>query len=287
MIFSLLYIFLPLYRIVSGTTVIRINTQQGTILSPNFPDPSPSRQRFLYYIIQVPGALRFNFSINFFCTEENKDFLFYGNGTNPSLQAFPATLGVEFLNGCFNETMTDELPMELILEGDSAWFRFDTDRNIPSPGFNITYTIVGNPPIITCPEPVFIESLENDIGNNAVWPNPTCTGIDRPDPSTLQIECTPELGVFFLGLGPNTATCTCTDNLGASDSCDFEVTITPFPVNAQPVINCPDDVTVASLPGDVGNTASWSPPICTDVDQTPGSLQVSSVRNPVISFRWD
>lgn len=64
----------------------------------------------------------------------DKDFLYYGSGTEPSLQFFPQD---GFLNGCFNDTV----PSNIVIPGDSAWLRYDTDQNIQSDGWALTYSI--------------------------------------------------------------------------------------------------------------------------------------------------
>ncbi|KAJ8040125.1 Hyalin [Holothuria leucospilota] len=257
------------------TEVERFNAPSGTLLSPNFPDLTPDMLRFVYQIVQVPGAVSINFTINFFCLELMKDYLYYGPGNSPSLDVFPNEEGVPFLSGCENDT---DIPSELVFEGDSVWFRLDTDLNIASPGYNITYLIEPSPPVITCPEPVFVESLDNNVGNTAVWLSPVCTSNGEPDNVTLQVECQPNSGSFFPGSTENTTstvTCTCTNDRGRNDACDFDVTVIALPVNAAPVIICPPTVIEVSQPGNTGNTASWPLPTCGDAEQDPSTLQVT------------
>ncbi|KAJ8036808.1 Fibropellin-1 [Holothuria leucospilota] len=131
---------------VIDTPPTRSNTESGNFVSPSFPNPSPDRIFFDFYIVQVPEARSIEFVFDFFCTEPEKDFLYYGPGNSPSVAAFPNTEGVSFFNGgqtIENGTAVCDpaVPNPFTIEGDSAWFRYDTDQNIMSRGFNLTYTV--------------------------------------------------------------------------------------------------------------------------------------------------
>ncbi|KAJ8034394.1 Hyalin [Holothuria leucospilota] len=142
--------------------------------------------------------------------------------------------------------------------------------------FTVTVETANTPPVITCPGPVIVSSLANNVGNTASWADPTCTDLDQND-ITLALNCNPVSGSFFSGVQSNSVTCTCTDNGGLSDSCVFTVTVQP--ANSPPVITCPAPVTVDSLANNVGNTASWADPTCTDLDQNDMTLAINC--NPV------
>ncbi|KAJ8041925.1 Neurogenic locus notch-like protein 1 [Holothuria leucospilota] len=121
---------------------------------------------------------------------------------------------------------------------------------------------LNSPPVITCPAPVVVTSLANNVGNNAAWDPPTC--VDAEDGTITTSVCVPASGSFFSGVGVNTVTCTCTDSGGLSDQCTFPVTIQGF--NTPPVITCPAPVVVTSLANNVGNSATWDPPTCVDAE---------------------
>ncbi|KAJ8041500.1 HHIP-like protein 2 [Holothuria leucospilota] len=95
----------------------------------------------------------------------------------------------------------------------------------PSPfsGTRCEQVVVNTPPVITCPAPVALTSLANNIGNFASWNAPTCD--DAEDGTITRSVCVPISGSFFGGVGVNTVTCTCTDSGGLSDECTFTVTI--------------------------------------------------------------
>ena len=94
--------------------------------------------------------------------------------------------------------------------------------NILSFLFSVT---VNSSPVITCPEPVSVRSLANNIGNVAMWNDPVCTDVDQPGVN-INVTCTQVSGNFFPGVGTNIVTCTCIDNQGAVDTCTISVTIT-------------------------------------------------------------
>ena len=92
------------------------------------------------------------------------------------------------------------------------------------------YSAVSNtPPVITCPAPVAVTSLANNVGNTASWDPPTC--VDAEDGTIITSVCAPPSGSFFQGVGVNTVTCTCTDSSGLSDECTFPVTVEGNQVN--------------------------------------------------------
>ncbi|KAJ8036811.1 Fibropellin-1 [Holothuria leucospilota] len=118
----------------------------GTILSPNYPNPSPDRLFSYFYIVQIPEARSIEFVFEEFCTEREKDFLYYGAGNTPSEVAFPLSEGIKVFHGwqtVENDTRKCDhnVPHPFTIAGDSAWFRFDTDQNVMSQGFNLSYTI--------------------------------------------------------------------------------------------------------------------------------------------------
>ena len=89
----------------------------------------------------------------------------------------------------------------------------------------LVWCLVGfnSPPVITCPDPVVVTSLANNVGNTAAWNPPTC--VDAEDGTITTSVCVPASGSFFPGVGVNTVTCTCTDSGGLSDECTFPVTV--------------------------------------------------------------
>ncbi|KAJ8034242.1 Hyalin [Holothuria leucospilota] len=123
--------------------------------------------------------------------------------------------------------------------------------------FTLTVETANTPPVITCPAPVTVFSLANNVGNTASWADPTCTDLEQDD-ITLTTSCNPMSGSFFSGVQSNTVTCTCTDNDGLSDTCVFSVT-----------------VEISSLANNVGNTASWADPTCTDSEQNDITLAIN------------
>lgn len=90
---------------------------------------------------------------------------------------------------------------------------------------SVTITPIGgnNLPVVTCPGPVSVVSLPNNIGNRATFV-PTCTDLDQSDGS-LDQTCSPASNSFFQ-LGTTPVVCTCTDNQGATDTCTISVMIT-------------------------------------------------------------
>ncbi|KAJ8041493.1 Hyalin [Holothuria leucospilota] len=254
----------------------RFNDETGTLLSPLFPSPSPDRLFSNFFIVQVPEARSIEFVFDFFCTEPDKDFLYYGVGNSPSVAALPSTEGVSFFNGGQTiergtVTCDSALPNPFTIEGDSAWFRYDTDQGIMSRGFNLSYTVDPDdcnpnpcqnggicddlnrnyscmclpgfegrdceiistmPPFIACPAPVVVTTQVNNVGNTATWDPPAC--VDAEDGTITTSVCVPMSGSFFTGVGVNTVTCTCTDSGGLSDECTFSVTIE----DSEPTLPC-------------------------------------------------
>ncbi|KAJ8041635.1 Hyalin [Holothuria leucospilota] len=155
-----------------------------------------------------------------------------------------------------------------------------TDSGGLSDQCTFAVTIVGfnTPPVITCPDPVLVTSLINNVGNVASWDPPTC--VDAEDGTITTSVCVPSSGSFFQGVGVNTVTCTCTDSGGLSDECTFPVTVAGF--NTPPVITCPAPVVVTSLASNVGNTATWNPPTCVDAED--GTITTSVCVPPSGSF---
>ncbi|KAJ8021121.1 Ferric-chelate reductase 1 [Holothuria leucospilota] len=132
-----------------------------------------------------------------------------------------------------------------------------------------------NLPVVTCPGPVSVQSLPNNVGNRATF-LPTCTDLDQSDAS-LDLTCSPASNSFF-PLGTTPVVCICTDNQGETDTCTIPVTINPVLENTPPAITCPGSVSVRSFQQIEGNFVSWDAPICTDVDQ-PG-INLASTCEP-------
>ncbi|KAJ8034225.1 hypothetical protein HOLleu_20970 [Holothuria leucospilota] len=132
------------------------------------------------------------------------------------------------------------------------------------------------PPTITCPPPVTVISLPGNIGNIATYNPPQC--IDAEDnQNQLQTSCSKPSGAFFQGVGPMTVTCTCTDSYQDTDSCTFNIfkCLCFLSENTPPTIICPPPVTMISLPGNIGNIATYNPPQCFDAEDNQNQLQTS------------
>jgi len=93
-------------------------------------------------------------------------------------------------------------------------------------------------PSITCPDDI---TVSNDLGQSSAvvtWPAPTVTG----DPTT--VSCDPPSGSTF-SVGTTDVMCQAVNDCG-SDVCSFSVTVND---TEDPVITCPPDREVCTIPG--------------------------------------
>ncbi|XP_071842391.1 uncharacterized protein [Apostichopus japonicus] len=134
------------------------------------------------------------------------------------------------------------------------------------------------PPSITCPADLTVKSNSAVTRSQVIFDNPLCFD---PDGQNEVVTCTSSSGQF-LPLGATQVTCTCTDSAGATDVCSFSISVI---ANTLPRISCLGDVTETSLPGNVGNQASYPVPACVDNEDNNALLQVVCVPPPGSFFQ--
>eukprot|EP00057_Strongylocentrotus_purpuratus_P027440 XP_011681914.1 PREDICTED: fibropellin-3-like [Strongylocentrotus purpuratus] len=105
----------------------------GLLTSPNWPDRAGINELCLYSI-RIPTATRIDINLNFFISEFRKDDLYYTTG--PDFDINDNNFG---FNG--NQTRLGIYSFET----NQMTFVWESDFNIHSEGFNITYSIDSNP----------------------------------------------------------------------------------------------------------------------------------------------
>ncbi|PIK60741.1 kelch motif-containing protein [Apostichopus japonicus] len=83
------------------------------------------------------------------------------------------------------------------------------------------------PPVATCPADVTVVSVQGNNGSVANFDNATCSDSEDSAGSVIA-TCDRQTGGFFQGLGITAVNCTCTDSVGASNSCVFNVNVLEF-----------------------------------------------------------
>ena len=128
-------------------------------------------------------------------------------------------------------------------------------------------TVVDNtPPMITCPADVTVSTSAGTCDGIGVWAEPTFSD-NCPGPV---VTSTHSSGATF-PIGTTTVTYTITDLGGNSSTCSFTVTVED---NEDPVLTCPDDVTVFTRQGTCDAVAEWDAPTLTD--NCPGATVTGS-----------
>lgn len=104
-------------------------------------------------------------------------------------------------------------------------------------------------PVLTCPANIIVSTPGNSCASNVLYSvsvSDNCSG--------AAVTCTPPSGSPFPG-GTNTVTCTGTDISGNSATpCSFQIVVID---NQPPTINCPANITIATVPGYTTNV-SWT-----------------------------
>ncbi|KAJ8021299.1 Hyalin [Holothuria leucospilota] len=146
--------------------------------------------------------------------------------------------------------------------------------------FNAVVIEVNTPPSTpSCPSVAPVTGLGGTVGNFVSWTIGACT--DAQDGSITPV-CDPMSDSFF-SVGPTQVTCTCTDSGGLSSECSFTVVVTTA-LNPPPDPMCPIVAPASSLPGNIGNTVTWTIPACIDSEDgaiTPVCSEVSGSLFPV------
>ncbi|PIK57660.1 hypothetical protein BSL78_05435 [Apostichopus japonicus] len=118
-------------------------------------------------------------------------------------------------------------------------------------------------PVITCPPDVSQVSLAGDVGSVVNFGPASCLDSEDP-PGTIFGVCDRQTGAFFPGVGTTQVSCTCTDSAGGSDSCVFNVVVSPVAGTGTPVDNEPP--VISGCPGDITETTSSNSASVTWVD---------------------
>lgn len=116
--------------------------------SPGYPQLYADRIRVLY-LLYLPGVseIRFDFDPLAFGIENNKDELHVGPGLQFVFEELTVrTPGINFFENV-NATVPRGngvlTPGSFVIQGDSAWMYFLTDKNIMFPGWRLSWTIPG------------------------------------------------------------------------------------------------------------------------------------------------
>jgi VCBS repeat-containing protein len=119
-------------------------------------------------------------------------------------------------------------------------------------------------PVITCPDDITVDNDEGICGAVVTYTPPTGTD-NCPGAITTQIAGLGSGATF--PVGSTTETYQVTDAAGNSSTCSFTVTVNDA---EDPVITCPDDITVDNDAGICGAVVTYTPP--TGSDNCPGAV---------------
>jgi len=137
----------------------------------------------------------------------------------------------------------------------------DSGGNTFNCSFDITVTNTGLPLILNCPNDITLTTGAGECDATATWTPPT------PDPTcdaTITSSSNNPGDVF--PIGTTTVSYIVTDSNGATNTCNFDVTVT---YNSNPTLDCPTDITVNAEVGDCVSSVTWTPPtLSNDCDIT-------------------
>lgn len=77
--------------------------------------------------------------------------------------------------------------------------------------------------MVACPDDIEVISFPNNVGGLVQF-IPPATCLDDED-GPIEATCTATSGTFFPGIGSNEINCTCTDSVGDTGHCVFDVTV--------------------------------------------------------------
>ncbi|XP_071842360.1 uncharacterized protein [Apostichopus japonicus] len=129
--------------------------------------------------------------------------------------------------------------------------------------FNVFVAAANNAPVLSgCP-----------VGTvNSFTTSPTCNDAEQ---GGLAVTCNPPAGSTFQAGTTTPVTCVCSDNLGSSDFCNFNVFVVVAANTAPTFQSCPD-VTANAPPGSGSTDVSYTLPFCIDTQD----IFVISTCNP-------
>jgi hypothetical protein len=134
----------------------------------------------------------------------------------------------------------------------------DASNNSATCSFTVTVRDVQLPSIM-CPANITANAANGTCTANVSYTAPVGTDLCSTTPITVLTSGIVSGGSFPVGTTTNVFTVT--DSSGNSATCSFTVTVFD---NQLPVINCPGDVTVNTLPGACTATVTYTAPVGTD-----------------------
>ncbi|XP_022110489.1 hyalin-like [Acanthaster planci] len=243
----------------------------GSFMSVNYPSNYPDRYRALY-LLYVPGASGFNFIFDtIFRIEADKDELYIGSGLVPPFSQFngvnTSVEGVFFFEG-----HTPPMPFSVV-NTDTVWMYFITDKNINFPGFRVSWqTVDTEAPVVSgCPGD-FTRVTTVNQPLRVSWDPITAT-----DASDFTVSASHSSGNFF-PVGPTRVTFTFVDTGGLTTICSFVITVVLQDTSPPVISGCPTNM-IRTTTNPLGVTVSWIPPTARDENtfttqstHTPGQL---------------
>ena len=136
----------------------------GTLTSENYPSSYPINSD-CSNVISVPGATSILIQFNDFEVEAGFDYLYYGLGNTPDVNA-----ALDRLSGII-------LPDDLTLQSGTVWFLFKSDISVNGLGYSLNWTAQVDPGfggIVQLVEGCICKYLTNSAFKNSTFLDPLC-----------------------------------------------------------------------------------------------------------------
>ncbi len=163
----------------------------------------------------------------------------------------------------------------------------DAAGNVASCSFTVSVS-EDVPPEITCPDDIAVDNDPGACGAVVAYDAPVAT--DNCGDVEVELTTGLESGVLF-PVGVTTVTYTATDLSGNETTCSFSVTVND---NEEPVVVCPDDITLSAAEDDCTQIYDFEPPEATDnctefpdIVQTAGPVTGSVLSLGTTSFEFE